>query len=35
MDIKGKAKVDKRTKNLVKRLRSNDIAVIDHADLMS
>ncbi|HHV34492.1 MAG TPA: hypothetical protein GXX59_02800 [Syntrophomonadaceae bacterium] len=33
MDIKGKAKVDKRTKNLVKRLRSNDIAVIDHADL--
>jgi uncharacterized membrane-anchored protein len=33
MDIKGKAKVDKRTKNLVKRLCSHDIAVIDHADL--
>lgn len=33
MDIKGKAKVDKRTKNLVKRLHSGDIAVIDHADL--
>jgi uncharacterized membrane-anchored protein len=33
MDIKGKAKVDARTKNLVKRLRSQDIAIIDHADL--
>ncbi|HBG22965.1 MAG: putative cytokinetic ring protein SteA [Syntrophaceticus sp.] len=33
MDIKGKAKVDKRTKNLVKRLHSSDIAVIDHADI--
>lgn len=33
MTIKGKAKVDKKTKNLVKRLRSHEIAVIDHADL--
>lgn len=33
MVLKGIAKVDKRTKNLVKRLRSHEIAVIDHADL--
>lgn len=33
MLIKGKAKVDKKTKNLVKRLRAHEIAVIDHADL--
>lgn len=33
MVIKGRARVDKRTKNLVKRLRAHEIAVIDHADL--
>ena len=29
----GRARVDRRTKNLVKRLRPGDIAVIDHEDL--
>ncbi|NPV28556.1 MAG: hypothetical protein HPY58_02655 [Firmicutes bacterium] len=33
MVIRGKAKVDRRTKNLVKRLRPHEIAVIDHEDL--
>lgn len=33
MVIKGRARVDKRTKNLVKRLCAHEIAVIDHADL--
>jgi uncharacterized membrane-anchored protein len=33
MEIKGKARVDHRTKNLVKRLRSHEIAVIDHEDI--
>jgi len=31
--ISGVARVDSRTKNLTKRLRSGDIAVIDHVDL--
>jgi Thiamine pyrophosphokinase C terminal. len=31
--IKGNAKVDRRTKNLVKRLKAGDIAVIYHRDL--
>ncbi len=31
--VQGTARVDRRTKNLVKRLRPGDIAVIDHADL--
>ncbi len=31
--IQGLARVDSRTKNLVKRLRPGDIAVIDHSDL--
>jgi len=31
--LKGRARVDKRTKNLVKRLSPRDIAVIDHRDL--
>jgi len=31
--IKGPVKIDKRTKNLVKRIQPGDIAVIDHADL--
>ena len=31
----GCAKLDRRTKNLVKRLRCGDVAVIDHADLDS
>lgn len=31
--IRGLARVDRRTKNLVKRLRPGDIAVIDHEDL--
>lgn len=33
MYYEGFAKLDKRTKNLVKRLKSKDIAIIDHADL--
>lgn len=33
MYFKGKARLDKRTKNLVKRLRKNDIAFIDHDDI--
>jgi uncharacterized membrane-anchored protein len=31
--VAGPARVDRRTKNLTKRLRPGDIAVIDHADL--
>jgi uncharacterized membrane-anchored protein len=31
--LSGAARIDRRTKNLVKRLRPGDIAVIDHADL--
>ncbi len=31
--LQGMARCDRRTKNLVKRLRPGDIAVIDHADL--
>jgi uncharacterized membrane-anchored protein len=31
--LRGTAKVDRRTKDLVKRLKPGDIAVIDHADL--
>jgi uncharacterized membrane-anchored protein len=31
--IQGSAKLDRRTKNLVKQLRPGDVAVIDHADL--
>jgi uncharacterized membrane-anchored protein len=33
MQYRGVARLDKRTKNLVKRLKPGDIAVIDHADL--
>lgn len=33
MKIRGIARVDRRTKHLVKRLRPGDIAVIDHMDL--
>lgn len=33
MLIDGRARLDKRTKNLVKRLRPDDIAIIDHQDL--
>jgi uncharacterized membrane-anchored protein len=33
MFIKGRARLDRRTKNLVKRLRKNDIAIIDHDDI--
>lgn len=33
MLIDGTAKLDKKTKNLVKRLRPSDIAIIDHLDL--
>jgi uncharacterized membrane-anchored protein len=32
-DVVGAARVDRRTKHLVKRLRPGEIAVIDHADL--
>ena len=31
--VTGTARVDARTKNLTKRLRPGDIAVIDHLDL--
>lgn len=31
--VEGAAKLDRRTKNLVKRLRPGDIAVIDHTDI--
>ncbi|MHB0975667.1 MAG: putative cytokinetic ring protein SteA [Candidatus Aquicultorales bacterium] len=33
MHISGTAKLDKRTKNLVKRLSPGDIAIVDHEDL--
>lgn len=33
MLIDGRARLDKKTKNLVKRLRPDDIAIIDHQDL--
>lgn len=33
LELTGTARLDKRTKRLVKRLGPNDIAIIDHADL--
>jgi uncharacterized membrane-anchored protein len=33
LDFQGTARLDKRTKDLVKRLGPDDIAIIDHADL--
>jgi uncharacterized membrane-anchored protein len=33
VELTGPAKLDRRTKNLVKRLSADDIAIIDHADL--
>jgi uncharacterized membrane-anchored protein len=33
MKVKGIVKVDKRTKNLVKRIKPQEIAVIDHQDI--
>lgn len=33
MEIKAKARLDHRTKNLAKRIRQGEIAIIDHADL--
>ncbi len=33
MSIKGRARLDRRTKNLVKRLKKQDIAIIDHDDV--
>src|SRR5947199_10055927 len=33
VELTGHAKLDRRTKNLIKRLSSDDIAIIDHADL--
>jgi uncharacterized membrane-anchored protein len=33
VELTGHAKLDRRTKNLVKRLSADDIAIIDHADL--
>jgi uncharacterized membrane-anchored protein len=33
VELTGHAKLDRRTKNLVRRLSSNDIAIIDHTDL--
>lgn len=33
MNIKGKARLDRRTKNLVKRLKKKDIAIINHDDI--
>src|SRR5207302_11456578 len=32
-ELTGHAKLDRRTKNLVKRLSADDIAIIDHTDL--
>jgi uncharacterized membrane-anchored protein len=33
VEFRGTARIDRRTKNLVKRLGPNDIAIIDHRDL--
>src|SRR6266705_6846889 len=33
VELTGHAKLDRRTKDLVKRLSPDDIAIIDHADL--
>ena len=33
VELTGPAKLDRRTKNLVKRLNADDIAIIDHTDL--
>src|SRR5712691_5052176 len=33
VELTGQAKLDRRTKNLVRRLSSGDIAIIDHTDL--
>jgi uncharacterized membrane-anchored protein len=33
IELTGNAKLDRRTKNLVKRLSSTDIAIIDHTDI--
>ncbi|NLO22108.1 MAG: hypothetical protein GX119_08930 [Syntrophomonadaceae bacterium] len=33
MVLKGRARMDRRTKNLVKRLKRSDIAIIDHDDI--
>src|SRR4051812_31635230 len=33
IELTGQAKLDRRTKDLVKRLSANDIAIIDHTDL--
>ncbi|GAW91670.1 putative cytokinetic ring protein SteA [Calderihabitans maritimus] len=33
MYLKGRARVDRKTKNLIKRLQPGDIAIIDHEDL--
>src|SRR5919108_1349525 len=33
VEFTGRARLDKRTKHLVRRLSSDDIAIIDHADL--
>src|SRR3712207_6356635 len=33
VEASGPARLDRRTKHLVRRLRADDIAIIDHADL--
>ena len=33
VELTGHAKLDRRTKDLVKRLSADDIAIIDHTDL--
>jgi hypothetical protein len=33
IELTGQAKLDRRTKDLVKRLSADDIAIIDHADI--
>src|SRR5438034_10220866 len=33
VELTGHAKLDRRTKNLVRRLSADDIAIIDHTDL--
>src|SRR5262249_57689441 len=33
VELTGQAKLDRRTKNLVKRLSADDVAIIDHTDI--
>ena len=33
VELTGRARLDRRTKHLVRRLKPDDVAIIDHADL--